>query len=158
VPVYVSSQGVRRRPFANRVIAERAERMLRALQMEEAELSVLLCDDGTIHALNRDYRHKDRPTDVLAFAMREGEGGALHPDILGDVVISVDTARRQAQERGVTIVAEATFLLAHGLLHLLGYDHQTEAENRVMMALTDGLRAAATSRRVVDNSAPRPRR
>lgn len=122
--------------------------------MERAELSVLLCDDATIHALNRDYRHKDRPTDVLAFAMREGEGGALHPDILGDVVISVDTARRQAKERGVTIVAEATFLLAHGLLHLLGYDHQTEAENRVMMALTDGLRAAATSRRVVDNSAP----
>lgn len=132
--------------------------MLRALQLEGAELSVLLCDDATIHELNRDYRGKDRPTDVLAFAMREGEGGGLHPDVLGDVVISIDTARRQAREHGVTIVAEATFLLAHGLLHLLGYDHQTEAENRVMMALTDGLRAAATSRRVVDNSAAPLRR
>lgn len=148
----MSSRGVRRRPFANRVIAERAARMLRAMRMESAELSVLLCDDATIHELNRDYRGKDRPTDVLAFAMREGEGGPLHPEILGDVVISVDTARRQAAERGVAIVAEATFLLAHGLLHLLGYDHQTEQELRVMMALTDGLCAAARSGRVVDNS------
>lgn len=150
--VYVSSQGVRRRPFANRVIAERAERMLRALRLPNAELSILLCDDATIHGLNRDYRGKDRPTDVLAFAMREGEGGALHPEVLGDVVISVDTTRRQARERGVTIVAEATFLLAHGLLHLLGYDHRTEAEHRVMMALTDGLRAAATRRQAVDKA------
>jgi len=140
------------------VIAKRAERMLQALRMEEAELSVLLCDDATIHELNRDYRGKDRPTDVLAFAMNEGEGGGLHPHLLGDVVISIDTTRRQARERGATIVAEATFLLAHGLLHLLGYDHRTEDELRVMMALTDGLRAAATRRRVVDNSPPPPGR
>lgn len=140
------------------MIAKRAERMLQALRMEEAELSVLLCDDATIHELNRDYRGKDRPTDVLAFAMNEGEGGGLHPHLLGDVVISIDTTRRQARERGATIVAEATFLLAHGLLHLLGYDHRTEDELRVMMALTDGLRAAATRRRVVDNSPPPPGR
>ncbi len=120
--------------------------------MEGAELSVLLCDDDTIHELNRDYRGKDQPTDVLAFAMQEGEGGPLHPEILGDVVISIDTTRRQANERGIAIVAEATFLLAHGLLHLLGYDHQTDQELRVMMALTDGLCAAARGRRVVDNS------
>lgn len=149
---------MRRRPFANRVIAERAERMLRAMKLESAELSVLLCDDATIHELNRDYREKDQPTDVLAFAMREGEGGPLHPEILGDVVISIDTARRQASERGVAIVAEATFLLAHGLLHLLGYDHQTDQELRVMMALTDGLCAAARGRRVVDNSRTSPER
>lgn len=154
----MSSRGLRSRPFANRVIAERAERMLRAMKMENAELSILLCDDATIHELNRDYRGKDRPTDVLAFAMREGEGGPLHPEILGDVVISIDTTRRQARERGIAIVAEATFLLAHGLLHLLGYDHQTEQELRVMMALTDGLCAAARGRRVVDNSSPASRR
>jgi len=158
VPVFVSSRGVRSRPFANRVIAERAERMLRAMKLESAELSVLLCDDATIHELNRDYRGKDQPTDVLAFAMREGEGGPLHPEILGDVVISIDTTRRQATERGVAIVAEATFLLAHGLLHLLGYDHQTEQELRVMMALGDGLCAAARGRRVVDTSSISPKR
>ncbi len=117
--------------------------MLAALRMSEAELSILLCDDETIRALNRDYRKKDRPTDVLAFAMREGEGGDLHPNLLGDVVISLDTARRQAHERDRTIADEVTFLLAHGLLHLLGYDHQTAAEDRIMRARTDALVAAA---------------
>jgi probable rRNA maturation factor len=106
----------------------------------------MLCDDETIRALNRDYRGKDRPTDVLAFAMREGDGGELHPDLLGDVVISMDTARRQAAERAQRIVDEVTFLLAHGLLHLLGYDHRTDDEDRVMRARTDALVAAARHR------------
>jgi probable rRNA maturation factor len=128
-------------------VRRRAERMLEALKLADAELSLLLCDDATIHALNRDYRGKDRPTDVLAFAMREGEGGALHPGLLGDVVISVETARRQAKEHGRTIVAEVTFLLAHGLLHLLGFDHQTPEEERRMNARTDALLATVRSRR-----------
>ncbi len=153
MPVLVSSTGVVRRPFSNRAIAQRAERMLAAIRMEQAEVSILLCDDETIHQLNRDYRGKDRPTDVLAFAMREGEGGGVQPSMLGDIVISIDTTRRQAHERGLAIVEEATFLLAHGLLHLLGYDHRDEDERRVMMALTDGLRAAARRGRVVDKSA-----
>ena len=153
--VLVTSTGVVRRPFANHVLRTRAERMLAAMRMEEAELSILLCDDATIQELNREYRGKDRPTDVLAFAMREGEGGDVQPSVLGDVVISVDTTRRQASERGLAIVEEATFLLAHGLLHLLGYDHRDEDERRVMMALTDGLRAAARSGRAVDKSLPR---
>ena len=151
--VFVSSRGVRRPPFSNRTLRERAERMLAAMKMEHAELSILLCDDPTIHELNRDYRGKDRPTDVLAFAMAEGEGGEVQPSLLGDVVISIDTTRRQARQRGVAIVDEATFLLAHGLLHLLGYDHRDEDERRVMMALTDGLRAAARRAGAVDNSA-----
>ena len=122
--------------------------MLIALRMPDAELSILLCDDATIHELNRDYRNKDRPTDVLAFAMREGEGGELHPSLLGDVVISIETARRQAREHGRSIAAEVTQLLAHGLLHLLGYDHRTDEEDRVMRARTDVLFAAATARGV----------
>jgi probable rRNA maturation factor len=157
VPVYVSSRGLRRRPFANATIRRRAERMLEAIHLEEAELSILLCDDALIHELNRDYRGKDRPTDVLAFAMEEGEGPpepapGQGPRVLGDVVISVDTCRRQAESRALAIVDEATFLLAHGLLHLLGYDHRDEGERRVMMALTDGLRAAARTRPAVDKS------
>jgi probable rRNA maturation factor len=145
--VVVSTRGLGRSSLRAGDVRWRAEQMLEALRMPEAELSVLLCDDAIIHELNRDYRGKDRPTDVLAFAMREGEGGGLHPSLLGDIVISVETARRQAAEHGRSIVAEVTFLLAHGLLHLLGYDHRTAQEDRVMRARTDALCAAAARRR-----------
>lgn len=144
MPVLVRTRGLRRRSMSPARVRERAEKMLRALGMEESELSILLCDDDTIHELNRDYREKDRPTDVLAFAMWEGEGPAIQRQILGDVVISMDTARLQAAERGRTIASEVVFLLAHGLLHLLGYDHQTPDDERRMMAKTDALRSAAS--------------
>jgi probable rRNA maturation factor len=96
----------------------------------EVEVGLTLTGDAAIHALNRDYRRKDRPTDVLAFAMREG-GGVVAPGLLGDVVISVDTARRQAKDG---LEAELAFLWAHGLCHLLGYDHRTDREEREMNA------------------------
>jgi probable rRNA maturation factor len=132
-------------------VARRAERMLAAAGEPEAELSVLLCDDETMRGLNRTYRRKDRPTDVLAFAMREGEPAAAPNPVLGDVVISVDTARSQARARGHTIAHEVWALLAHGVLHLLGYDHRTRDEERRMNALADGLMAAAGGRgRLVD--------
>ena len=134
-------------PLRPAELRRRAERMLEALGRADAELSILLCDDATIHALNRDYRGKDRPTDVLAFSMGEGEGGELHPELLGDVVISVDTARRQARARRRSIAAEVTFLLAHGLLHLLGFDHRTRDEERRMNARTDALLATLRRRR-----------
>lgn len=129
-----------------------AEAMLRALKLPRAELSVLLCDDATIHALNRDYRKKDKPTDVLAFAMREGDDGHLAGDLLGDVIISLETATRQARERGAASRDEVRMLLAHGLLHLLGWDHQTDADDRRMRAETDRMvavirRAAAAAAR-----------
>lgn len=119
--------------------------MLRALELPEAELSILLCDDATIHVLNRDHRRKNKPTDVLAFAMREAKTGAWEAEVLGDVVISLDTAARQAAERGRPLWDEVTMLLAHGLLHLLGFDHQTRAQERRMTARTDLLCAAARS-------------
>jgi probable rRNA maturation factor len=128
-------------------VRRRAERMLEALRMTEAELSVLLCDDAVIQELNRDWRGKDRPTDVLAFAMQEGEGGDVQPLVLGDVVISLETARRQAAAREGSAAAEVTFLLAHGLLHLLGFDHQSPEEERRMHARTDALCAAARAPR-----------
>lgn len=123
-----------------------ADRMLRAMQKQDAELSVLLCDDARIHQLNLEYRTIDRPTDVLAFAMDEGVPMPLAPGqkpVLGDVVISLDTARRQAESHDRTIAEEVVFLLAHGILHLLGYDHRDAQETRVMSALTDGLLAAS---------------
>jgi probable rRNA maturation factor len=122
-------------------------RMVRAAARRDGRLdydvSVRLVDDAAIHALNRDYRHKNRPTDVLAFAQREGPAGVLHPGVLGDVVISVDTARRQAR-RG--LYRELLHLASHGLCHLLGYDHRDDAEERAMNARARALRAEAGRR------------
>ncbi|MDH7601467.1 MAG: rRNA maturation RNase YbeY [Armatimonadota bacterium] len=100
---------------------------------EEAEVSILLVDDDTIHELNRQYRGVDAPTDVLAFSQLEGEDfGSEGELVLGDVVISVDTAARQAEEQGHSLEEELDLLLAHGLLHLLGYDHETPEDERRM--------------------------
>jgi probable rRNA maturation factor len=158
MPVLVSRSGVQSRSIASTELCARAERMLAALELSAAELSVLLCDDATIHALNRQHRKKDKPTDVLAFALREGKlphGTSLErgpTEALGDVVISLDTARRQAEERGRTLWDEVTLLLAHGLLHLIGYDHRTRAEERVMNARADMLVAAAGTPRSRSNT------
>lgn len=95
------------------------------------ELTLRLVDDATIRELNRDYRGKNKPTDVLAFAQREGPAGKLHPELLGDLVISLDTARRQAK---ASLFEEVVFLATHGLCHLLGYDHQTDADEAEMNA------------------------
>src|SRR5882672_5796921 len=109
-----------------------AARLLQLLGVD-AELSVVLVDDGEIRRLNAAYRDIDRPTDVLAFARREGDGATLHSTLLGDVVISLDTAARQAATRAVAVADEVRLLLAHGVLHLLGYDHErSPAEARRM--------------------------
>ncbi len=147
MPVLVSRQNAPRGAITSRAVAARAERMLEALQLPRAELSILLCDDATIHELNRTHRRRDRPTDVLAFAMREATEGRWQTRVLGDVVVSLDTAQRQAEERRRPLWDEVTMLLAHGLLHLLGYDHRTPAEERQMTARTDVLCAAARPRR-----------
>ncbi|MCL2723960.1 MAG: rRNA maturation RNase YbeY [Polyangiaceae bacterium] len=118
--------------------------MIRVLQLNKFDISFVLTTDEQVHQLNKIYRKKDRPTDVLAFAMHEGEFGALAGNVLGDVIVSVPTARRQAEARGVRVLDEVTMLLAHGLLHLLGWDHDTTAKDRRMRAETDRLCAAAT--------------
>lgn len=95
---------------------------------EDAELSVAFVDDAAIQTLNRDYRREDAPTDVLSFSMREGEAPGIG-GMLGDIVISLDAAHRQACEFGHAFDDEITELLFHGFLHLLGFDHY-EQENR----------------------------
>lgn len=85
--------------------------------------------DPTIHILNRQYRGKDKPTDVLSFPLAD----ELHPELLGDVVISVDTAARQAQRRGHSLREEIQTLLIHGVLHLLGYDHEVSRSEAIRM-------------------------
>ncbi len=84
------------------------------------EMSLVLAGDGLLHRLNRDYRGKDRPTDVLSFPGEGGEAG------LGDVVISVETAERNARSGGRTLARELDVLALHGFLHVLGYDHETD--------------------------------
>ncbi len=90
----------------------------------EGELSILLVDDDRIQALNRDYRQKDRPTNVLSFSMREGDFAEVTPELLGDVVVSVDTAAAEAEKAGIPLGDHMTWLLIHGILHLFGYDHE----------------------------------
>ena len=128
-----------------RALRRRAERMLAHLGAGAAELSVVLTDDERIRALNRAHRRKAKPTDVLAFPMNPTPpGGAAW--LLGDVVVSLDTAARQARRRRRSLLEEVTHLLAHGLLHLVGHDHRTDAEERRMNAATKALVEAAASR------------
>ena len=130
-----------------REMTRRARAMLAGLKLPTAELSIVLTGDDQIKKLNRQWRKKNKATDVLAFALREGEFGALSGDLLGDVVISIPTARRQAEEAGRPLVAEVTMLLAHGLLHLLGWDHDTVAKDRAMRRETDLLCTRAEKKR-----------
>jgi probable rRNA maturation factor len=154
--------------------------MLARLGLRDVELSIALFDDATIQELNRSYRRKDKPTDVLSFPMlepptgkppraprtksaRKGEARELREvreeqeesvmrfegtsGVLGDVILSIETARRQASANGRPLLAELTMLLAHGLLHLLGYDHRTDAEEQAMNEATAALERAAEARR-----------
>ena len=107
-------------------------------ETRKAELSVTVCNDGYIRELNRDYRGKDKATDVLSFPASDDldeinyDTGAL---ILGDIVISIDTAERQAKEYGNTLEREISFLTVHGMLHLLGFDHEiSEDEEKIMFS------------------------
>jgi len=124
-----------------------ADAMLIELELQNAELSVLLTNDSEIHALNLQHRQKDKPTDVLSFPLDEGggaDGAVSGTRVLGDVVISLDTAARQARGRKRELLPEVRFLLAHGILHLLGYDHGNPGEKREMDALTRRLVRAVT--------------
>jgi probable rRNA maturation factor len=98
----------------------------------QAEVSVVFVDDAEMRNLNRNYRGGNKSTDVLAFPMNEGRFAAINPELLGDIVISVPQARRQAEQHDHSLERELTVLLIHGLLHLLGYDHATDEEEREM--------------------------
>jgi probable rRNA maturation factor len=105
-----------------------------------AEVSISFVDNERIRIINRDYRGKDQPTDVISFALEEkGEGeieivGADIPPLLGDIIISIPKAKEQAKEYGHSFMRELGFLAVHGFLHLLGYDHKTEEEEKVMFS------------------------
>jgi probable rRNA maturation factor len=102
--------------------------LLRSIGLHNAELSVLFVGDRAMRTLNRRYRGKDKTTDVLSFSLREGKFSHVQPDVLGDIVIAVPTAARHAAKTGHTLSREIEVLLVHGLLHLLGYDHERNGD------------------------------
>ena len=114
----------RKLPVDTEAVRVIASETLNALAYPDVELSVSLVSDRKITELNRTYRNHNRPTDVLAFSLNEGDFGGINPGVLGDVVISLETAQRQAQEHRHSDEEELCLLLIHGILHLLGYDHE----------------------------------
>jgi probable rRNA maturation factor len=133
---------------SHRIPVRRLAREILSMACEgPGELSVVLVDDVEMRRLNATYRGKDRTTDVLAFSQREGPNAGAEPSLLGDVVISVPVAGQQARERGTDLEREFAALLVHGILHLLGYDHErSPAEARRMFARTRELMAGLAER------------
>lgn len=130
MPVHMQIQ-VRRVICDQARLDRQAREILSAVGEAAAELGILLVGDQRMRSLNRHYRGKDRTTDVLAFAMREAPYASA--GLLGDVVIALPTALRQAKEGGRSLDEELTVLLVHGILHLCGYDHErSEQEARRM--------------------------
>jgi probable rRNA maturation factor len=100
------------------------KRLLIKLNHKNSDICVVLVDDKKILEINRNYLQRNHPTNVISFAMTEGSFGDLHPEILGDIVISVETAARDAMTVQFDFMDELDFLIIHGLLHLLGYNHE----------------------------------
>ncbi len=137
--------------FLDDVSAEQIAALLsRVLEDEGVEegsgLSIEIADDDLLHELNREHRGVDGPTDVLSFAAEEGEAfpsAPGEPRYLGDIAVSVETVRRNAVEAGLTTAQEIDHVLVHGLLHLLGYDHETDEDEAAMRAREEGYLGAA---------------
>jgi len=147
--VEVTSQGGPFPDVSARTLRGRAEKMLALLGLPEAEVSIALVNDSAMKALHARFMGDPTTTDVLSFPLHEkprdaAKGGRV---ALGDVAICVPQARRQARARKATPLDEATALLAHGILHLLGFDHRTRDEEREMFALGRVLEAAGLNKK-----------
>ena len=114
------------------LLLSRAKIMIASVGHARSELSIALVDDQEIRALNQTWRQKNRATDVLSFSLIEGEAGEPSGGLMGDVVISVETAAAQAKERHRGLNDEVARLVIHGLLHILGFDHENDEEARSM--------------------------
>jgi probable rRNA maturation factor len=110
-----------------------ARRILSALDYPEAQLSILIVNDDQIAELNQAYLNHAGPTNVISFPMQEGQFSDITPGLLGDVVISVDTAHREAADAGMEMTDRFNQLLIHGILHLVGYDHVNSEEAAAAM-------------------------
>lgn len=107
--------------------------VLKLLDSADSEISVLFVDDDEIAEINRQFLNRKGPTNVIAFAMREGDFGEINPHVLGDIIISVDTALKDALHGGLSFEDEIAYLIIHGLLHLLGYEHEKSEEDAKIM-------------------------
>lgn len=114
-------------------VRQAINRVLKLLVSSDSEVSVLFVDDEEITEINRQYLHRNRPTNVIAFPMREGDFGEINPHVLGDIIISVDTALGDANQEDLSFDDEIMYLIIHGLLHLLGYDHEKSQEDAKIM-------------------------
>ena len=126
------------------------EQALKTLGIEDdVEVSCVLVDDERLHEINREYRHIDRSTDVISFAMEDNDQFYVEgmPRTLGDIFISVDHAKKQAEEYGHSLRREMCFLFTHGILHLLGYDHMTDEQEKEMFGLQDEILGALSIER-----------
>jgi len=105
-------------------IQQKTTDILNALDYHDAELSILIVDDPQIAILNKKYLRRHGPTNVIAFPMRTDQFSDINPELLGDVVISIETAEKEGKSIGISMEERFTQLLVHGILHLLGYDHE----------------------------------
>ena len=127
-------------PVEIKRVQEKAKAVLNALGCPDGELSLVLVDDARIAQLNETYLGHQGPTNVISFPMREGAYSDLNPNLLGDVVISMDTCARESRDGAMPLEIRLYQLLIHGILHLFGYDHTlSEADDRIMEAKSDEL-------------------
>ena len=110
-------------------LQKRAQAILNALGSPEGELSILVVDDSEIKTLNKNYLNRLGPTNVIAFPMKEGDFSDINPQLLGDVVISTETAGREALQSGISTEERFAQLLVHGILHLFGFDHEKSEQD-----------------------------
>ena len=132
MPVFISDD--QKEYFVDyELLKTHSKNILFILECENQELSILLADDKKIRELNKKYRGQDRATDVLSFPQNEGEQNESISHLMGDVVISAAAAKRQAFEHGLSLEEEIVLLLIHGILHLLGFDHERSEEEAYRM-------------------------
>lgn len=128
-------EGIQEDSNIEAVIRKVCDEVSRVYGLEEDEMSILLCDNAKIHELNKEYRGIDRPTDVLSFALNEGddyEGSEEEHHLLGDMILSLERAHEQAIEYGHSFERELAYLTTHSCLHILGYDHMTDEDKKEM--------------------------
>ncbi|MFH2058814.1 MAG: rRNA maturation RNase YbeY [Pseudomonadota bacterium] len=113
-----------KKKIPTRIIQQKTKQILNALGCNAHEISIVLTDDEQIQGLNKQYRGIDTPTNVLAFPMQEGEFIDISPGLLGDIVISCETAQKEAAAANIELIERLSQLLVHGTLHLVGFDHE----------------------------------
>lgn len=128
-------EGIEQNTHIEEIIDKVCQEVSRVYGLEDDELSILLCNNDKIHELNKEYRGIDKPTDVLSFALNEGEdyeGSEEEHHLLGDMIISLERTKEQSIEYGHSFERELAYLTTHSCLHILGYDHMTEEDKKEM--------------------------